>query len=99
MNAILTVLSDQVTVVHHVRDFAKGLGCAVDGGSASSDTETRIEIADTGDMLVELLDYVALAATQAGVGPNEPLCRLMFRRGASAQVTLGLRLVELTVDR
>ena len=98
MNATLIVLSQNETVIHYVRDFARGLGCAVFGGQPP-DGELRIELPETGDVLVELLDYVALAATRAGVDLNEPLCRLMYRRDASAQVTLGLRCVELTVER
>jgi hypothetical protein len=96
VNVTLTVLSRDATVMQYVRDFAKGLGCAVDGGGESGDGGIRIELADTAE-LVELLDYVALTAIRAGVDVQEPLCRLTYRRDGSAQVTLGVRCVELTL--
>lgn len=99
MNATLTVRSQDDTIVRYVRDFARGLGCAVGDRGESADGEVRIELADTGDVLVELLDYVALSAIRAGVDVHEPLCRLSYRRGGSVEVTLGLRCVELTLHR
>jgi hypothetical protein len=94
VNATLTVVTENDSVARLVGDFAKGLGCAVEtlGGGV------RVDLADTGDTVFELLDYVALSATKAGVTLTEPLCRFTFRRGASARVTLGLRLTEFSID-
>jgi len=95
MNLNFTLQSENEPVVTLVRDFATGLGCKVDG-SASTDRRITAELPDAGDTLLELLDYVALSATKAGIDPSEPLCRLTYRRpGAQATVTLALRIVEL----
>jgi hypothetical protein len=95
MNLNFTLLSDNESVVALVRDFAIGLGCQVDA-SASVGHEISVELPDADDALLELLDYVALTATKAGIDTSEPLCRLTYRRqGAPATVTLGLRIVEL----
>lgn len=98
MNATLTVVSGNETVVEYVGDFAKGLGCGVSAGSESGDHELRIELPDTGDVLLELLDFVALTAIRTGVGVKEPLCRLRYRREGSVQVTLSLRCIELSLN-
>lgn len=77
-----------------VRDFAGGLGCAVDERPG----EVRIELSDTSDGLLELLDYIALSTTKAGVEFAEPLCRVTYRRGdAAAQVTLDLRIAGFSL--
>jgi hypothetical protein len=95
MNLNFTLQSDNEQVVTLVRDFATGLGCKLDGG-ASTTRRITAELPDAGDTLLELLDYVALSATRAGIDPSEPLCRLTYRRsGAPATVILGLRIVEL----
>ena len=94
VNATLTVVTDNESVAHLVGDFARGLGCPVE----TLDRGIRVDLADPGETVFELLDYVALSATKAGVTLTEPLCRLTFRRGASAQVTLGLRLTEFSID-
>jgi len=99
VNATLTVVSRNETVVQYVGDFAKGLGCGVAAGTEPGARVIRIQLADTGDLLVELLDYVALAAIRAGVDIDEPLCRLRYRREGSVQVTLSLRCVELGLDQ
>ena len=91
------MLSENETVVQFVRDFAKGLGCVVDVANDAG-AGIRIELADTGEVLLELLDYVALTAIRAGGDIDEPLCRLTYRRDGSGQVTLSLRCMELTVD-
>ena len=94
MNLNLTLQSENEPVVTLVRDFAKGLGCKVD--AAPDGRAMSADLPDAGDMLLELLDYVALSATRVGIDPSEPFCRLTYRRsGAPATVTLGLRIVEL----
>jgi hypothetical protein len=90
----LSVLSQNEMVLQLVGDFAKGLGCAIDAGG----DELRIELSEADDALLELLDYVALSATRAGVNVGEPLCRLTYRRGqAPAQVTLDLRIADFSL--
>jgi hypothetical protein len=55
---------------------------------------------DAADVLLELLDYVALSATKAGIDPSESLCRLAYRRrGAPAEVQLDLRIVDIKLQR
>ena len=94
MNLNFTLQSANERVVTLVRDFATGLGCKVDGDASTG--RITAELPDAGDTLLELLDYVALSATKAGIDPSEPLCRLTYRRsGAPATVTLALRIVEL----
>jgi len=99
VNARVTVLTHNKTVLALVGDFARGVGCQVDAANALTDGSLRIDLPDAGDLLLELLDYIALSATKAGVEPGEPLCRVSYRRpGARAQVTLGLRIAELSLD-
>ena len=60
----------------------------------------HIQLGDAGDVLLELLDYVALSATKAGIDPSEPLCRIAYRRpGAPAQVQLDLRIIDIKLLR
>jgi hypothetical protein len=92
------MISRSETVVQCVRDFAKGLGCAVADESGAAGTGIQIQLPDTDDALLELLDFVALSAIRAGVGVKEPLCRLKYRREGSVQVALTLRCVELTLN-
>ena len=94
MDATLTVVSGNESVVHLVADFAKGLGCRVDASGA----QVRIDLVDGSDLLLEVLDYVALSATRSGVPADEPLCRLTYRHGGSARVTLGLRVSDFSID-
>jgi hypothetical protein len=80
-----------------VGDFATGLGCAVHTNDDRD--ELRIEASGATDELLELVGYVALGATRAGVDLGEPLCRLTYRRGdAPAQVTLDFRITDFRLD-
>jgi hypothetical protein len=100
VNVRLAVFSQNETVLSLVGDFAKGLGCAVDQPHSVSADCLGIELSDAGDVLLELLDYIALSATKAGIEPTEPLCRVAYRRrGALAQVTLDLRIAGITLAR
>jgi hypothetical protein len=99
MNISFTLQSENEMVVALVGDFARGIGCRVEVVPASSGRAIRTELPDDGDTLLELLDYVALSATKAGVDSAEPLCRVTYRRsGAAAKVTLGLRVVEFDLQ-
>jgi hypothetical protein len=99
MNVSLTVFSESEKILGMVGDFARGLGCKVDAEAASG-RSVRTELPDAGESLLELLDYVALSATKANVDTAEPLCRVTYwHPGAAAEVTLGLRLVEFSLDR
>jgi hypothetical protein len=92
----LTVFSQSENVLSLVGDFASGLGCVVDRPARSDGL--RIDLPNAGDILLELLDYIALSATKAGVDPAEPLCRTTYRRpGATAQVTLDLRIAGISL--
>ena len=92
-----TLLTGNETVLLQVSDFAKGLGCTPDSPRGR---ELCVEMPGAGDMLLELLSYVGLTATKAGIPPEEPLCRVTYwHRGAVAEVTLGLRLAEFGLER
>jgi hypothetical protein len=94
----LTLISQNKSVLNLVGDFASGLGCTVDRRHLASDG-LRVELPDERDALLELLDYIALSATKAGIDPAEPLCRLQYRRrGATAQVRLDLRIGSIGLD-
>jgi len=89
----LTVLSQSEVLLRLVGDFAKGLGCTTEGESGR---KLRIGLSDADDRLLQLLEYIALSVTRAGVNLAEPLCRLTYRRGqAPSQVTLDLRIADL----
>jgi hypothetical protein len=91
----LTLISQSDMLLHLVGDFARGLGCSLDAAAAG---QLRIELPDTGDGLLELLDYVALSAAKAGVDVAEPLCRLAYHRGeALARVTIDLRITAFNL--
>jgi hypothetical protein len=92
----LTILSQSDALLHLVRDFAAGLGCATDPGAS----RLRVDLPDAEDPLLELLDYIALSTTKAGIDVDEPLCRMTYRRGdAPAEVTLELRITGFSLAR
>jgi hypothetical protein len=100
VNLRLTLLSSDQTVTGLVADFARGLGCEVQSEAGDVADSLHIQLEDAGDLLLELLDYVALSTTKAGIDPSEPLCRIVYRRrGASAQVQLDLRISDITLLR
>ena len=94
MKVSLTVITKSADVQWMVADFARGLGCTV---HVVPGDEIRAELPHL-TALLELLDYVALSATKAGVDPSEPLCRVTYRHaGAATEVTLGLRVEEFSL--
>jgi hypothetical protein len=96
VNVHLTILSQSDSLLHLVRDFAAGLGCETSLGPA----RLRVELPDAEDPLLELLDYIALGTTKAGIDVDEPLCRMTYRRGdAPAEVTLELRITGFSLAR
>ena len=96
----LILFSENEMILGLVGDFAKGLGCTLGAAPLSLGRGLQTEFTDAGDTLLELLSYVALTATKAGINPAEPLCRVTYwHRGASAEVTLGLRVAEFSLDR
>ena len=100
MNVRLTLITEHAELLGLVGDFARGLGCRVDPASNGSSTAIRTELPDGGDTLLELLDYIALSATKVGVNLSQLLCRVTYQRpGAAAEVTLGLRLDEISLAR
>ena len=68
-----------------------------------SGSELRIESSAADDeLMLDLLGFVALSATRAGVDLAEPLCRVTYRRGdAQAQTILELHIAgfRLTAAR
>jgi hypothetical protein len=89
-----TVLSQNDDLLRLVGDFAKGLGCTVDPKGNSRELRIVPPASDE-ELLLELVGYVALSATRAGVDLGEPLCRVTYRRGgAPAQATLDFRITD-----
>jgi len=100
MTVRLTLITEHAALLSLVGDFARGLGCRVDPASSGSSAAILTELPDGGDTLLELLDYIALSATKVGVDPSQLLCRVTYLRpGAAAEVTLGLRLTEISLAR
>jgi hypothetical protein len=100
MNVRLTLITEHAALISLVGDFARGLGCKVDAADNESSAAIRTELPDGGDTLLELLDYIALSATRVGVNLSQLLCRVTYLRpGAAAEVTLGLRLTEISLAR
>lgn len=98
MTVHLTLISENDSVLNLVSDFAHGLGCDLDTVRASAGRDIRIEVPDVGHSLVELLTHVALSATKAGIDVSEPLCQVTYRHsGASSEVTLALRIAEISI--
>jgi hypothetical protein len=96
----LMLISENETILRLVGDFAKGLGCPVNTLRGPLGNGVGTELPDAGDTLLELLNYVALSATKAGIDPAEPLCRITYwHPGAAAQVTMGLRVAEFSLDK
>lgn len=99
MTVHLTLVSGNALVISLVRDFARGLGCAVDAVPVAEGRGIRINVSDGGHILIELLTHVALSATKAGVDVAEPLCRVTYQHsGVSSQVRLALRVAEFGID-
>jgi hypothetical protein len=98
MSVHLTLVSGNDQVLRLVSDFARGLGCAIDAVPAQTGRGIRMEVPDA-DSLLELLTHVALSATKAGIDITEPLSQVTHRHdGASAGVTLALRLADFRID-
>ena len=94
MTVHLTLFTDSEPIRHQVADFAKGIGCSVNGAAET----LRADLPDDGEMLLELLCHVALTATKAGVDLSEPLCRVTYRHQPHApEVELGFRLTEFNI--
>jgi hypothetical protein len=94
-----TLVSENEEVLRLVADFARGLGCSIEPVAASMGRGIRVEVPDAGGPLLELLTHVALSTAKADVDVTEPLCRVTSRHeGARSDVTLGLRIAELTID-
>src|SRR4029434_1759821 len=99
MTVSVTLDSEHDLVLRLVHDFAHGLGCPVELGSTSSGLSIRIELDATHHHLSEPFTPVALSAARAGVDVAEPLCHLTYRHsGVTSNVTLTLRLAELSID-
>ena len=95
MKVSLTVITQSAEVQWMVADFARGLGCVVD--VLPPGDSIRAELPNVTSLL-ELLDYVALSATKAGIDSAEPLCRVTYRHaGAATEVSIGLRVAEFSL--
>jgi len=96
----LTLFSENHDLLRLVGDFAKGLGCHLRDVPPALGRGLETELPDGDDALLELLSYVALSATKAGVAVEEPLCRINYwHEGASAEVTMDLHVADFTLDK
>ena len=97
MTVHLTLESKSVATLRLVADFGRGLGCHVDARS-SNGRGIRMELPDA-HALLELMTQTALGATKTGLDLSEPLCRVTYRHAtAPSTVTLGLRLIDFSID-
>jgi hypothetical protein len=94
----MTLTSQNGTLLQLVREFAEGLGWMADPAAPSAIICRRPENTASPDDLLNLLTYVALSATKAGVDPSEPLCRIVYRQGEASQVTLGIRIADFDLS-
>ena len=98
MTVFVTLITESELLLHLVSDYARGLGCDVDGANPAGGS-IRIEV-DDDRSLVELLTHVALSAAKAGVDFAEPLCHVTYQhRGVTSEVTLTLRIEEFRIDK
>jgi hypothetical protein len=89
-------IADDIASV--LRQPATKVSCAMCRPAFGRGLET--ELPDGDDALLELLSYVALSATKAGVAVEEPLCRINYwHEGASVEVTMDLRVADFTLDK
>lgn len=97
MTVFVTLITESELLLRLVSDYARGLGCDVDGASPARGS-IRIEV-DDDRSLVELLTHVALGAAKAGVAVSEPLCQVTYRHaGVTSDVILTLRIAEFRID-
>ena len=94
----MTVTSQNGTLLRLVREFAEGLGWVVGPPAPSAITCRRPENTGSPDDLLNLLTYVALSATKAGVDPSEPHCRIKYRQGEASEITLGIRIADFDLS-
>jgi hypothetical protein len=96
LNLMLT--SENAKLLRLVRDFARGLGCEVEAADGAEGPRLQANVPD-GEILLELLSYIALSATNAGVDIAEPLCRVTYRHpSAASMVTFALRIADFGID-
>ena len=97
MTVFVTLVTESELLLQLVGDYARGLGCDVDG-APNAPGSIRIEV-DDDRSLVELLTHVALGAAKAGVAVSEPLCQVTYRHaGVTSDVILTLRIAEFRID-
>jgi hypothetical protein len=95
MTVRFTLVSENELLLRLVREFAQGLGWTVEDAPASVGvTVVQPDILEGSDHLLRLLTYVALGAAKAGIDASEPLCRVRYREGKGAEVSVGLRIAE-----
>jgi hypothetical protein len=95
MRVHFTLVSQNDTLLRLVRDFAQGLGWAVEAAPASAISVSQSDGQLAPEHLVRLLTYVALGAAKTGVDSSEPLCQVRYREeNAGAEVTLGLQIAQ-----
>jgi hypothetical protein len=98
MTVFVTLVTESELLLHLVSDYARGLGCDVDGAANPARGSIRIEV-DDDRSLVELLTHVALGAAKAGIAVSEPLCQVTYRHaGVTSDVILTLRIAEFRID-
>ena len=96
MTIQFTLVSRHAPLVTLVREFALGLGYAVEDDAAQG--EIRFAVRDGAEMLLHVLTHVALGATKLGVDLQDAICRVRFREPhAAAAVEMNLRLADITL--
>jgi hypothetical protein len=98
MTIHLVLISENPMVLRLVGDFARGLGYTVATAPVEEGRGIQMDVPDGADTVLEVLSYVALSATKAGIDVSEPRCRVTYRHpSAPSEVTLGLRVAEFNI--
>ena len=94
MTVRFTLVSENELLLRLVREFAQGLGWTVEDASPSVVTVRQPDVLEGSDHLLRLLTYVALGTAKAGIDVSDPICRVGYREGKGAEVSLGLRIAD-----
>ena len=98
MTVFVTLVTESDLLLRLVSDYARGLGCHVDGEPKAATRSIRVEVDDDRSLL-ELLTHVALGAAKAGIALTEPLCQVTYRHaGVTSDVSLALRIADFRIN-
>jgi len=97
MTVHFILVSENELLLRLVREFAQGLGWTAEEAPEGISV-VQPDMLDGGDHFLRLLTYVALAAAKAGIAASEPLCRVRYREGKGAEVSLSVRIAGFAMN-